>query len=309
MRLRTEMQVGVGSLIALQVLTTLGAIGLLARIAPGIGTVLVDNVPSQAAAEEMLVALAQDTPDAAASFRDALARAQGNITEDAERPLLATLAADAELALAGDPSAEARAIDAAAALSRVNREAIATADDRARFLGTTGAWAMVVLGAVGFGVGVIVQRRLRERIELPILRLDDTLRAARRGEQHRRVFGGACPAELARTTENTNWLLAAVFERPQVSDPPDPDDRAATLHLLDRSPVPLVLVGTGGRVVAMNRAAMRAGWDEDPAIARTLADAVASHALLPDGWTATAIPDASLVLCERVVARCTPEPS
>lgn len=299
MRIRTEMRVGLGAIMALQIVTAVGAIGLLSRVSPGVAMILDQNVPSIQAAETMMGAMARNNPAARPTFHSALERAEANITEPGEKALLEAIRLDGDAAVQGDLAARARVLDALSELTRVNRTSMRRKDEAAQFLGTAGAWAMVVLGSLGFGLGMMVQRRMRERIELPVLRLDDTLIAARHGDQQRRCHQGKAPVELVRAADNLNWLLARLFERAQVSEPPDPDDRAMALHLLDAFDRCLVVVTSDGRVVAMNKAAMRAGWDEDPQIARRLADAVASDSLLPPGWNASAIPNSTLVLCRK----------
>jgi len=298
-RLRTEMRVGLGAIMALQIATAVGAIGLLSRVSPGVKLILEENVPSIQSAETMMSAVARTNPSAVPTFREALARAEANITEPGERALIQRLREHGDAAVRGDPAARAIVLDTLAELTEINRDSMVAHDVDAQFLGTAGAWAMVVLGSLGFGLGIVVQRRLRERIELPVLRIDDTLKAARHGDEQRRCHQGKAPIELVRAADNLNWTLARLFERAQVSDPPDPDDRALALHLLDAFDLSLVVVTHDGRVVAMNRAAMRAGWDDDPQIARRLADAVASDTLLPGGWDATAIPNSTLVLCRK----------
>lgn len=298
MRLRVEMGFGLGAVMGLQILTAVGAVGLLSRVTPAVEEILRDNVPTLAAIEDMLHALLDEQGDGPAQFHEALRSAQRHLTEPQEAPLLDDLEVRWRDAFR-DPDARQEVQTHLRDLAEVNRATMHQRDEDARFLGTAGAWSMVGLGSFGFALGLIVHRRLRERIELPVRQLDATLAAARRGDEHRRCHLDHAPLELIRSADNINSLLARIFERPQVSPTPEPDDRAVALHLMDLIDDPLVIVGVDGRLISMNKAAMRAGWDEDPQIARRLADAVATDALLPEQWSATAIPNSSLVLCRR----------
>jgi len=145
MHLTTEARLGVGLLIALQVLLCFVSIGLLARMGPAVDEVLRENDDSTVAVEQMLSALAHPQPDGAA-FRAALARARANVTDPAEAPLLDEIEARAGGALAGDGAAREAVIRRLAELSAVNRGLMEGAAGRARVRGRAGAWVAVAAG-------------------------------------------------------------------------------------------------------------------------------------------------------------------
>src|SRR5690606_10406021 len=86
MRIRDEVRLGVGALLAIQVLTMIAAVALLARMTPAIDQILENNEKSIRAVERMLLVLAEPPPGPGqpdlrrAHFERALAEAQGNIT-------------------------------------------------------------------------------------------------------------------------------------------------------------------------------------------------------------------------------------
>ena len=256
MRLRNETTFGVGTLLALQLLTAFGAIGLLARVSPAAEQILRENVYSTEAVEEMLVTLAAGGPEQpvdAGRYRGALRRAEGNVTEDAERPQLAILRDQLEPTLAGDPAARQETLQALQQLSAINRASMRSADEAAQRIGVTGAWAAVILGSISFFLGAGVYRRLRARLEAPILQLDAALDAARSGDSLRRCPSSDSPEELVRITRNLNWLLDHV-NRPDPAA--DPSDRLALLALMDSLPYPVRLRHPDHGVLASNTAAL-----------------------------------------------------
>jgi hypothetical protein len=275
MRLRTETTFGVGALLALQLVTAFGAIGLLTRVSPAAEQILRENVYSTEAVEEMLATLAAPRPDPE-RFEAALVRAEGNVTEADELPLLRTVRVEMDSALLGEPDARSATIAALLDLSAVNRGSMHSADEAAQRIGVTGAWAAVLLGSVSFFLGAGVYRRLRERLEQPILNLDSALSAARAGDHLRRCPVLGSSEELDRISENLNWLLDAL-SRPEHAAAPD---RIALLALLDQLPEPTLLHHAQQGVLASNRAALeRSTLDIDA-----------------PGWRVTRLPDTALRL-------------
>lgn len=210
MRVRSEILVGVGALLAVQVATTLAAIGLLARMSPAVERILEENVATLTAVEDMLAALAVEDGATVATrspFAEALARARANVTEPEEVPLLAEIDGLAPAAVAGDPVAVREVVARLEELSDVNRRSMARMDARARQLGMAGAWAAVGLGTIGFVMSVGVSRRLARRIEEPLAEVDAALAAAGHGDIHRRCIVREGPSELVRIAREVNELL------------------------------------------------------------------------------------------------------
>jgi PAS domain-containing protein len=275
MRLRTELEIAAVALVTVQVVTSFAAIGLLVRMGPAVERILDDNVTSVIAVEQMLGAIAlaeHDLPGAAARYQQGLTLARENITEAEEEPLLARLDEMGPGALAGDGTARAAAVGALDALSEVNRESMARTDASEQRLGYGGAWAAAVLGVVSFAVGVLVSRRLVDRVVAPLAEVDATLQAARRGDPRRRSAVLDAPEEVARVARDVNDLLD---ERQALCTKPPPQsallDRAALLHLLEASPSPLVVVDEDGGLHAANHAARdRLAAEDGPALRSAL---------------------------------------
>ncbi len=275
MRPSMEARVGVWLLLGVQLLTSLGGVVLLGRMSPAVEQILTENVYSTEAVEEMLEVLA--TTDDPAQFERAFTRARGNITEAAEVPLLAEIEAGAPSALRGDADATAAVARALRALGAVNRDSMTRANANAERLGLAGAWAMALLGFLGFLVSLIVRRRIEARLLAPILEVDAVLEACRGGDEYRRCHASQDEAGN-RLMSNLNWLLD---RREGVPDVPTEDLalRAALVTLLDDLvAAPCVLLDAHGAVVAVNQAAL-----DDAVRPSELAAAVAHHAL-PEGW-------------------------
>ncbi len=275
MRLRTELEIAAVALVAIQVVTSFAAIGLLVRMGPAIERILDDNVTSVHAVDEMLgaIALAEVDPEAAtARYAEGLTRARAHVTETEEGPLIERIREVGPAALAGDGPAREAAVGALDALADVNRRSMARTDASEQRLGYGGAWAAAVLGLVSFAVGVLVSRRLVARVEGPLAEVDASLQAARRGDTHRRCTILDAPEEVARVAREVNELL----DERQALCLGTPGraallDRAALLHLLEASPVPMVVVDDGGVLHAANRAAHdRLAADDGPAVRTAL---------------------------------------
>jgi len=293
MRLRIESGIGIGGLLALQLATTGGAIGLLARTAPAVERILRENVYSGEAVEDMLSVLAApgEEPARTGRFYAALERAQSNVSEPQEPPLLRAVEQRAESALAGDEAAREAVVGALRDLGVVNRNSMAREDQTARSLSATGAWAAAVMGLVSFLVGVLVYRRLRLRLELPVVEVDGTLAAVRVGDAHRRCSIADAPAELQRVGDNVNWLIDRLHAPVVAAIDTSPPLRAAMLHLVDRIPTPAALVDMRGDAVALNRACLEAAGGEGAPLLGPAMSSAAAGAPMPEGWTAEKVRD------------------
>lgn len=284
MRLHTESRLGIGALLSLQLLTSFAAIGLLARVTPAVERILLDNVRSVEAAEEMLAAMALPDEDAAARFEAALAAASSNVTEPEEAPLLEDLGRLGPGALAGDPVQRRQAIAAVQALSLVNRRSMQQADDEARFLGQAGAWTSALAGMAGFVLSLLVYDRTRRRLVLPVLELHATLAAARQGDHLRRCTHLDGPVETLRIADDLNWLLEQVAQSRR-SRPGMAGLRPHLLALLERHPGPTLVIDAKGEAVALNQAALdRIAAGDRP---RELGRALLEGRALPGGWVAS----------------------
>lgn len=251
---------GVMLLIAIQLLTSLGAVVLLGRMSPAIEGILQENVASVEAVEEMALALGRQDgdPETRRRFLEALSRARNNITIAEEAPAIATLERTAEAALAGDVEARREAAAALALLGKLNRDAMRDADIAAQRLGSAGAWAAVFLGLAGLFASGLTLRRLERRVLVPLAEISRAVTAHLAGDRKRRCATGLASGELRLVMTTLNELfdhreraLVGAATREARSD-----ERAALLHLLDARPEPTVVAGAQGEVLAANQRAL-----------------------------------------------------
>ncbi len=258
MDLRRELLTTVGLLVILCVLLAFGSLALLDRMGPAIEQILRANVYSTAAAEDALVVVANagDRPlDAAAraQLRGALDRLEGNVTEDAERPILAAVEASLDSASAAPGDARVAMIAGLVELAEVNRAAMRRADEDARRLGRAGAWVAALLGLVGLCAGLLVYRRARERLLLPIVEIDEVLASVRGGTAHRRCRARKASAELTRIATAVNRLLDERAENLRTAFRDlSPQLSSALLTFLEERPAPTFIVDRGGAILRAN---------------------------------------------------------
>lgn len=208
MKLRREMRLGLSALVVLQILLSMLAISLLTRMGPAVERILRENVYSVEAVEDMASILATHRGGAVPpAFDAALTRARENVTEAEEEPLLSALEQDAAPAFEGNPQARERVISALRELGNINRESMYRADEDAQELGLAGAWAAATLGAISLALGVVIFRRLRSRLEIPLTEIHRTVQAVRRGNGQARCARLEGPTELEQVGEDLNWLL------------------------------------------------------------------------------------------------------
>lgn len=267
MRLRREAGLGVGLLVSLMVAVAFGAIVLLNRMGPAVGRILDENVASVEAVEDMLAVLASPDSGADDRFEAALQRARQNVTE-AEEPALVDQARQlAPSALAGEPAARARLVVVLRQLGEVNRASMRRSDAAARRLGLAGAWAAAFLGTAGFAIGMLIYRRIRVRLELPIDQVRRTLERARADDLQARCRSvPLAPVEVVQIAGHVNWLLdhlQAQIVRPgaALNTPAVADSHRALLEAMDLDERPRVLVDATGLVIAKNHAAFDRPFD------------------------------------------------
>jgi hypothetical protein len=283
MRLRREAGVGVGALVGLMVSVAFGTIVLLNRMGPAVGRILEDNVASEEAVEDMLATLASPGAGADVTFADALERARDNVTE-AEEPALVEQANQlAPAALSGDRAARQQLVSVLRRLGTVNRESMRRSDEAARRLGLAGAWAAAFLGTAGFAVAMLIYRRIRVRLELPIDQVRRTLERARADDFQARCRSlPLAPVEVVQIASHVNWLLDHLqLQRLRSGEvaltSSAADSHRALLEAMDLDERPRLLVDAAGRVLAKNRAALSStfvagadGWSAIPVVGTTL---------------------------------------
>lgn len=287
MRLRREVSLSIGAILALQILLSMLAIALLTRMGPAIERILQENVYSEEAVEEMISLLAMGPQGPVPkAFDDAMGRAIDNVTEEPERPLLTIIERDRADAFAGDPAARQTVITALRDLGKVNRASMDLADEEAQRLSQAGAWAAALLGALTLALGIIVYRRLRIRLELPIEELRQTTQRVRAGNLQARCVTSAGPHEVKQIANDLNWLLDEWLQesRNEVTggdEEREAEVRRALAWVLDRVESAVVVLDADGKRVTANRAGMLVDSPTEPRA---------------DRWTVEEVPGTSLRL-------------
>lgn len=179
---------------------------------PAIARILQENVYSLEACEAMLGELAKShgttASDAARKrFGDALDRAESNVTEPEEVPVIKRIRTGAAPALDGDPDATDAVVNSIGELIHINREAMRAVDREAQRLGRGGAWAAVFMGFLSFVLSFVVLRYIKVRVVTPIEQVHAVLEASSRGDIHRRCYDQKAPAEIRAVMRSVNSLL------------------------------------------------------------------------------------------------------
>jgi hypothetical protein len=290
-------------LMTILVLTSAGAVALLARMAPAIERIIGDNLYSLEAAEQMLAAIGEQTNDPAAAerFAAALAGAERNVTEVREREPLAALRREGPAALAGDPAARRRVIEALRALGVINRAAAIRSDEEAQRLGYAGAWAVVFLGGLSLAWAVSVLRRARRRVMAPIQEIGAVLDAAHTGDAYRRCRRIPGPAEIEKIMAGVDDLLDARALRGFAEQPAlrALADRQILLHLLEQRPGPTWVMTASGAIDAANRAGLDVLGGQGGAVLRARLAAAAAGGTTA-GIEVRAIEGTDRFVCELV---------
>jgi hypothetical protein len=258
-RTRRRLTLSIGFLLAIQLVTSAGAIVLFGRMTPAIERILRENVYSAEAVEVMLVALAEaeEDPGAHERFFGALARAKDNVTEEDERPPLATLERVGAAAISGDGAATQEALSALRRLGNINRAAMQRADQNAQRLGSAGAWAAVFLGLAGLGASALTVRNLHRRLLLPLAEIVAVARAARANDPRRRCVRTHASGELETVMVALDELLDD-RERaaPRGANIGDAREHRALIAMLDRYPEPAIVIDEHGEIVAASASAL-----------------------------------------------------
>jgi hypothetical protein len=260
MKLRREFLAGVWILLGLNVLLAFGAIGLLTRMSPAIRDILEENVVSIEAAEVMLSVLAVSTDEPVVSaenrerFSQALRRAEGNVTESGEIPVLARIEAESSRAFRGERNSVSALTRALLEFSSINRAAMRKADEEARRLGTAGAWVAVFLAAFSLAVGLLVLTRLERRLVYPLTEIDRVLKAIASGDRYRRCNVAGLPNEIRGLFESLNAMLDRIWEAGTEGEgSQSPEERSGDPSLLDRAALNHLLEGYGGPAFVVDR--------------------------------------------------------
>ncbi len=211
MTLRRELSVYAALPAALALLLAFGAIFLFSRMGPAIRQILRENIASIQAGEEMLAALARhpdpSSPALARELEAPLLRAERNVTEAAERPLLGQIRLSVSALARGESVPRDVLIARIQELIETNRKAMQRADADAQRLGLAGAWASAVIGLVSIGLGFLVMARQERRVVEPLLELNVVVRGAIKGDAFLRCRTHRTAPEVDAILRGINRIL------------------------------------------------------------------------------------------------------
>lgn len=278
LRVTRATRVAFTAFLLINLVTAGAAIGLLGRMRPAIERIIERNIYSLEAVENMLLVLGNDGGSEQvrrAEFKEALSRAERNVTGDREGPLVARIQDRSGAALSGEPSARREVLGALRELAQVNREESQEADQSAKRLGAAGAWAVSFLALLALGTGLVGLRRFDRRVLGPVDELTTVISDHAGGKVLRRCAGdAAAAAELHDSMTRLNELLdnhAEMRQRGGARDRPQDAalhaERASLLASLDLIQSPTWLLNHQGEVLMANRAALdRVSEERDLAV-------------------------------------------
>ncbi|NLF98313.1 MAG: hypothetical protein GX569_16395 [Candidatus Riflebacteria bacterium] len=214
MRLAQAFSLAAWLIVTINLLMAFGAIGVFSRMTPAIAEIISNNERSLQACEEMLTSLvmaAHDHGDKklahSQSFKNALERARNNVTEGEEPAALETIVSHFEGALAGNRQALETTTAAILTLSKVNRDAMASADKKAQQLGRGGAWGIVFMAVFVFIAGILFIQQLNSKLLKPLEEIKTVLLEHQTGETRRRCAGANLPTDIRGIFGSINRLL------------------------------------------------------------------------------------------------------
>ena len=220
MELRRTLLTGIFGMVALNILTAFGAVGLLVRMSPVVGKIVSENVKSLEAVEQMFAVLALSADKeravlALVQFDTAMRTAEENVTEAEERPVIQRIEATRTAALEGAAEARTELVGALKQLAELNRQAMRTADEEAQRQGDAGAWFAVICAVASLVVSAIIARRLTQKLVEPLGHLYRVLETFRTGQRHRRCTAADVPPEFRLIFDSVNSLLDDKHQRMQ----------------------------------------------------------------------------------------------
>ena len=213
MRLARGLSLGAWLIVGINLLMAFGAIGIFMRMTPAIAEIISNNERSLQACEEMLTAIALTTSRNGniavhrRNFKDALDRASKNVSEEEEPAAIKVISLNYEKIFAGDNNAVVVTTSAILELSRVNRNAMVSADRRAQQLGRGGAWGIVFMAMFSFITGIVFIQQMTKKLLLPLEEIKTVLLEHQAGENRRRCAGANLPTDIRGIFGIINRLL------------------------------------------------------------------------------------------------------
>ncbi|MBU1105996.1 MAG: hypothetical protein KKB51_04950 [Candidatus Riflebacteria bacterium] len=213
MRLARGFSFGAWLIVAINLLMAFGAIGIFMRMTPAIAEIISNNERSLKACEEMLTAIALSASgngniaEHREHFKIALDRALKNVTEEEEPAVIKVISQNFEGVFSGEKRAVMFTTNAILELSRINRDAMASADKKAQQLGGGGAWGIVFMAIFSFITGILFIQQLTRKLLIPLEEIKTVLLEHQSGETRRRCAGANLPTDIRGIFGIINRLL------------------------------------------------------------------------------------------------------
>lgn len=202
---------GAWLLIALNLLVSFWAIGILERMAPAIANILKKNEASTFACHNMAMILLSNNADnkttSIEQFKEVLCRAQNNITEEGEKETLTVIENNYMKALSLNGEARKTVSEAIEKLMGINRKAMHTADSKAHMLCRGGAWGVAFMAVFVFITGLTFIRRIKTQILAPLEELKNVTQEFESGNTQRRCSLADLPSDFRGIFGSVNTLI------------------------------------------------------------------------------------------------------
>ena len=213
MRLARGLSLGAWLIVIINLIMAFGAIGIFMRMTPAIAEIISNNERSLQACEDMLAAIALtksnngSVAENRAQFIKALDRARNNVSEEEEPAVIKVISENFEKIFTGDNKAVLSTVNAILELSKINRNAMLTADKRAQQLGRGGAWGIVFMAIFSFIAGIVFIQQMTKKLLLPLEEIKTVLLEHQSGETRRRCAGANLTTEIRGIFSIINSLL------------------------------------------------------------------------------------------------------
>ena len=184
---------------------TIAGISGFQRLDPFLDTLNSSNTRSLYYAEEMLSSIS--TKKDIKRFEEYLNKAQNNITEKGEKEAVEKIANNYKSAFYGNKKTEEETISEIVEFSRINRNAIEMAGQKADKMESVGIWIIIFPSIFIWIIGLTILKRLKKILIKPIQELNDVVSDYNKGNRMRRCPTYTPLKDLQKLYEGINRIL------------------------------------------------------------------------------------------------------
>jgi hypothetical protein len=212
MKTSSSVRAGLWILIISNLLMAFCSIWILMRMSPAIEHIIKRNEKSLYACQIMLASLAEYQHDKTEkklikNFEKALGDAKKNITENGEKKQLENIEQNYHSAFNGDILKKQKTISHITNLSEINRQAMISADLKAKQYGYAGAWAIVFMAGFVYFTGHVFKRTVNKNLLAPIDEIHKVIISNLKNEKMRRCSGTDLPKDIEKIFSDINKYL------------------------------------------------------------------------------------------------------